>query len=107
MNHSVVKNAASAKQVKKAKSAEKRNETEAIDDLRFILKTHQGRNVLWKIMTDCKVFNHIWEPSAKIHYNAGQQALGQKLMADIVEAGEEYLFLMMKENYKGKGDLSA
>lgn len=97
----LVKNAASEKQVRKAKSEEKRLRSEYIDDLEYILKTPQGRNVVWKILEDCSVFGSIWEPSAKIHYNAGKQDFGHNLLASVVEAGEKYLFQMMKENYKG------
>ena len=96
-----VKNAADPKQVKKAKSKEDRKRFEELRDLRAVLETEEGRRVLWRFLEECKVFGSVWHPSAQIHYNAGRQDFGHYIMSEIVDAGEEYLFTLMKENKKG------
>lgn len=97
---SLVKNAASEKQVKSAEKKEQLKEDQEIHDLKFVLETAQGRRVFWRLMEQCKVFSSVWEGSAKIHYNAGQQDVGHFIMSEIVRADEKYLFEMMKENKK-------
>lgn len=100
MEKSLVKNAASEKQVNKAKEKELTFRERELNDLRKLLEHPYGRRVMWRLLEKCRVFGSIWEPSAKIHYNSGQQDLGHFLMAEIVEADEKYLFEMMKENKK-------
>lgn len=100
-NRSAVKNAADKKQVKKAKVTEDMIRDKQLNDVRVVLNTPHGRRLLWRIMEKCKTFGSVWEPSAKIHYNAGQQDLGHFLLSEVTEADEELLFQMMKENKKG------
>ena len=97
---SLVKNAASEKQVKNAEKKEVVKEEQEILDLKHVLESPHGRRVMWRLMEHCKVFNTVWEPSAKIHYNSGQQDVGHFIMTEIVRADEKYLFEMMKENKK-------
>lgn len=104
MGKSLVKNAASTKQVGDAKKKEKSLRDSQQNDLRVVLNSDSGRRVLWRIMSECGTFNSIWHPSAAIHYNSGKQDLGHWLMGEITETDEESLFKMMKENYK-KGEL--
>jgi len=100
MRRTLVKNAADEQQVKNAQSKQLTKRDLDLNDMRAVLNTAQGRRVLWRLMEECKVFNSIWETSAKIHYNSGKQDLGHFIMAEIVEADEKFLFDMMKENKK-------
>ena len=104
MDKPLVKNAASRNQVKKAVRKERDERAEQIADLKSVLRTAQGRRVMWRILTECKTFNSIWEQSAKIHYNAGRQDLGHWLMAEIVDTDENRLFEMMKEHKEKTGE---
>lgn len=97
---SLVKNAASERQVKKAEGVEQVKDEQEVSDLKIVLETPHGRRVMWRLMEYCKVFNTVWEPSAKIHYNSGQQDVGHFIMSEIIRADEKYLFEMMKENKK-------
>jgi len=101
----LVKNASSEKQVKEAKSVEKTYRDVELEDLRKVLNTKAGRNVLWRILSKCKTFETIWHPSAAIHYNSGQQDIGHWLMSEIANTGPESLMVLMKENYK-EGELN-
>ena len=96
----LVKNAANEKQVKKAEKKEISTRDLELKDLKEVLETPSGRRVMWRVLEKCKVFETIWEASAKIHYNSGQQDVGHFIMAEIVDADERYLLEMMKENKK-------
>jgi hypothetical protein len=97
---SLVKNAASEKQVEKAEKIEISRREEEINDLVTVLNTASGRNVIWRFMQKCRTFGSVWEASAKIHYNSGQQDIGRYMMAEISEADPKLLFTMMQENNK-------
>ncbi len=93
-----VKNASDPKQVKSAGIKERDRRKQEILDLQFILSEQNGRRFLWRLLKHCKAFNSIWEQSAKIHYNAGQQDVAHFVMAEIVEADQDAFLKMMKEN---------
>lgn len=93
----LVKNAASEKQVKSAGHKERLKEKDEKKDLQALLNTIEGRSVFWRILTKCKVFESIWEGSARIHYKAGQQDLGHWLMDEIIKANPEAYLQMQKE----------
>lgn len=69
-----------------------------MSDLLSVLGTRQGRRVVWRLMSKCRVFSSVWENSARIHYNSGQQDIGHFLMAEVVEANPHKLIEMMKES---------
>ncbi len=98
MQEPLVKNAADEPQVKKAGDKMKLKEKIELDDLRFVLKNIEGRRVMWRLLEQCKVFETIWENSARIHYNAGKQDIGHYIMSEVVRANEDAFLLMMKEN---------
>jgi hypothetical protein len=98
MDKPLVQNAADPVQVAdagKKLSIQRRNE---LNDLRRVLETTEGRRVIWRILEKCGVYRSVWHPSAQIHFNCGQQDLGHWVQAEITNADQEYLFLMMKEN---------
>ncbi len=92
-----VGNAADEKQVKSAGHKERLRERERRTDLKAILDTVEGRRFLWGQLGKCKVYESIWESSAKIHYNAGKQDLGHELMDEIIRASPEAYLQMQKE----------
>ena len=97
---SAVKNAADATQVKKARKNVKLVEQQERLDLEWVLKTPQGRRVFWRMLSKAGIYHSIWEPSAKIHYNAGKQDYGLWLLAQLEQSSPDYTLLMMKENRK-------
>lgn len=98
MKRVAVKNAADPDQVNRAGSLDERRRERELNDLRFVLSTREGRRTIWRLMEQCKTYGSIFEASAKIYYNSGRQDVGHYLMAEIAEADEDALFLMMKEN---------
>lgn len=95
-------NAADEGQVSSAKGREKRLRERELNDMRHLLQTIQGRRFLWRFMGHCKVFESIWESSAKIHHNAGMQDVGHFVMAEICAANEDAFLQMMKESKQGE-----
>jgi hypothetical protein len=98
-----VKNAADAVQVKAAAEKELRGRERDMNDLRHVLNDVRGRRFVWKLLGHCRTFESIFEASAKIHYNSGRQDVGHYLLAEIGEANEEALFVMMRESQKENG----
>ncbi len=94
----LVKNAASKKQVEEAGGKERRMRERELNEMRMILSTPEGRSFIWRLMGRCKTFNSVWESSAKIHYNSGQQDIGFYLLAEIDQADPEMFFKMRNEN---------
>jgi hypothetical protein len=92
-----VKNATDTRQVHHAARKDKDRRKRDLAAWRAVLGTPEGRLVLWNMLEHCQVFTSIWHPSALIHHASGKQDVGHFLMAEITEADEDRLFLMMKE----------
>jgi hypothetical protein len=101
MEKAAVTNAADRTQVERAGKRVENERLQELNDIRTVLSTASGRRLLWRFMERCKTFSTVWEPSAKIHYNAGQQDVGHFIMAEIMEADANVFSKMMKE-HKGK-----
>lgn len=96
----LVSNAADAAEVREAEKKQQLKISQTHRDLQAVLRTSEGRRVFWRLLERARVFESVWENSARIHYNAGRQDFGHEIMADIVEAGEKFFFDMMVENRK-------
>lgn len=101
MDDSFVKNAADPKQVKAAEKRQK-NITEQYElDLKSMLGSKSGRNVLWHLLCKCRVFETVRSggnsPEA-VYANIGLQDFGHYIMAEIVRIDESALFQMMQDN---------
>lgn len=97
MHKPLVNNAADEEQLKEAKISLKLTRDTELNDLRFILSHTQGRRFFYRLLEQCKVFNSVWEASAKIHYNSGRQDVGHFIQAEIVEADQDAYFKMLTE----------
>lgn len=100
MNKPLVTDAADKKQIKNAEQKEKLSRDQELSDLAIVGATKEGRRFLWRLLEKCKVFESVWENSARIHFNAGQQDLGHFVMSEITECDQKILFQMMTENKK-------
>lgn len=98
----LVNNAADEVELHKAGETEKRRKFLEQDDMQAILKTPQGRRVLWRFISHCKVFESIYHSSSIIHYNAGKQDVGHYILSEITNADESALLKMMQES---KGEM--
>lgn len=102
MSKPYVTDAGSEKQYKEAREKEMTEAERERRDLAVVCSTPEGRRYLWRLMARAGTFESVWENSAKIHYNAGQQDFGRSIMADVLDAGEQFYFDMMVEHRKDK-----
>lgn len=93
-------NISTKENVKKVKKEATNARRQEIADIKTVLSSKSGRRLYWRLIEYCKVFETIWEPSARIHYNSGVQDVGHFLLSELVDADENLLFKMMKENKK-------
>jgi hypothetical protein len=98
----LVTNASDEQQVSAASKKVKFTREQELLDIKAVMNTFEGQRFIWRILSKCKAFGSVWEASAKIHYNSGMQDIGHFLMAEIVEADEQALFKIMKQNLKGE-----
>lgn len=101
-DRALVKNAADEQQVKEAGKRQMSVRDRELSDVAVVMSTPQGRRFMWRLMGHCKTYQSIWESSAKIHYNAGQQDIGHFLMSEILSSSEDTYQLMVKESNKEK-----
>ncbi len=57
-------------------------------DLQTVLKTPQGRRVLWRLLQACRVHQHSFVPgdSTATAFHCGQQSIGLFLLSEIEDA---------------------
>lgn len=98
----LVKNASSEAQVKRAENKEKLLRERELEDLNYVMSSQQGRRLMWRLLGHCKVFESVFETSAKIHYNSGKQDVGHYIMSEIISAGSDLFLKMQNEAIKQK-----
>jgi hypothetical protein len=91
------RNAANEKQVRYADRKTTEREARFHDSLAAVLETREGRIVIWELLTRAGIYRSIWDPSARIHYNAGRQDYGHELLEAAIEAHEDGYLLMERE----------
>jgi hypothetical protein len=92
-------NLANQAEVKKAQLKDKERRRQELNDIRTVLSNASGRRLIWRLMDKCKTFNSVYSAADNmIFYNSGQQDLGHFIMSEIVQADENLLIKMMKDN---------
>lgn len=105
MSRALTGNAADPRQVEFARRKERRRAAGFHDALRVVLGAPEGRVVLWTLLERAGVFRSVWDPSARIHYNAGRQDYGHELLALLVDVDEDGYLLMEREaRQRARGD---
>jgi hypothetical protein len=103
-----VKNAGDEAQVKKAEERELVNRDTELNDIISVLSTPQGRRFIWRIMGWCGCDETPKREDDALTYMAiGSGDVGRWLKSEVVEAGEDLLFQMMRENLEKRGDKNA
>lgn len=92
-----VRNAADEDQIKEAKKKAGLERRQELSDLREVLALAGGRRLIWRYLSMCGVYRLSYALNAGIYFAEGQRDIGLKLMADIMEANDEALILMMRE----------
>ena len=70
-----------------------------IEDLKSILLTKQGRNVLWQMLEQANVFGMSYTGEVNsTFFNEGARSAGNRLLVQIQQASPESFLLMQKEH---------
>ena len=81
----LVKNAADESQVRQAEVNMKLLDEKNFNDLKFILDSDQGRRFMWRVLSECGVFQTSFRTSSEIYYLEGRRSIGLKLLAEIMD----------------------
>lgn len=84
-NKPLVKNAADESQVRQAEIKMKLLDDKNFNDLKFILDSEQGRRFMWRVLSECGVFQTSFRTSSEIYYLEGRRSIGLKLLAEIMD----------------------
>ena len=102
----LVKNAASEKQVKKARESEDKNLENEEKDLLKILSLPEGRRFAWRILGHCGLYRSPYAHSgSEQNKNIGMGEVGRWFLAEIVQADPVVWLKIQEENLK-KGELN-
>lgn len=72
-----------------------------LNDIRTVLSNASGKRLIWRLLETCNTFNSVFSKElSTMSFNAGQQDIGHFLMAEIVNADENLLLKLMKDNKK-------
>jgi hypothetical protein len=96
-NKTLVGNAADRAQITLAERVEAKRDERLLACLQVLLAQAEGRLVLWELLADTGMFRSIWDPSAKIHYNAGRQDFGHYLYDLYTQAAPDLYVVMEQE----------
>lgn len=95
---SLVQNAADKKQVEHAGRKEKRQRERDLDHIRAVLKTYDGRAVLWGFISYCGIYREPVDPRGDNQQRLiGMQRVGLYMIAEIEEASEDAYEMMKRE----------
>ena len=92
-----VLNAADRDQVRRAGRKDRDRAARVATDAAAVLASTHGRRFCWDLLERAGVYRSIWDPTARIHYNAGRQDFGHELMALLVSAQPDLYLLMEQE----------
>lgn len=91
------RNARDKAQLDRAEEAQKQAAKQRRDDLIFIMADPRGRRFIWDQLEFTEVFSVGWDPSAKIHFNAGKRNVGLRLFQELHQVCPDLYLLMAKE----------
>ena len=99
MDRPLVKNAADARDVKRARQHDKWALERERTDLAHVLETPQGRRFLWKLLSDCGVFKLSFQygDAQSTAFHEGSRRIGLALMVAIQELDPTLYHRMAKE----------
>jgi hypothetical protein len=88
------------------KAQEKKNENarkQELEDLRDILRTHQGVRFLRKLVSDGHVFHSSMTGNSQTFFNEGWRAFALKIIGDVMEASPNKLIeILIEKKDEGK-----
>lgn len=93
-----VRNASNKEHIERVETKQKIAEKQRIEDLVRLLAMPEFRRFIWRLLSRCKVNQSVFEQSARIYYNSGQQDIGHYVLGEVVEARPDAYIQMMEEH---------
>lgn len=94
-------NAANPGMVKNQERKSKDARKQAVEDIRLILSSVNGRRFFWRYLTECGVFKTSFTGNSEnTIFLEGQRNIGLMLMSDLNEADPKAYITMLNENQK-------
>lgn len=92
----LVKNTSDENEIREAKIRAKLQQDQFDNSLKAILATNEGQTVLWKILSDCRLFQSSFTGSSETFFLEGKRSVGLMLLADIMRIDPEAFIKMQK-----------
>jgi hypothetical protein len=80
-----VEDASNAAQVEKAETAERMRRKQELNDLRLTLSTIEGRRVIWRILSECNIFDNSMLHRDAMYWEGGKKAIGTWLYGEVTQ----------------------
>lgn len=94
----LTRNAADKEAVKLATRVEKDKAKRFGDVMRAVLKTAEGRELIWILLRGTGIYDSVFHRDAGVMaFNAGRQNWGQQLLADILDIDSDGYLVMERE----------
>lgn len=72
--------------------------------LRYVLAERRGRDWLWALLEDCRIFESSFTGDPTTFFHEGTRNVGLKLLTAIAETAPEALVTLMTENRSDERD---
>lgn len=95
-----VKNTANESEVRAAEVKQKLAQETFDNALKQVLHTDSGKTVIWKILSDCRLFQTNFTGSSETFFLEGKRAVGLNLLADIMRIDPESFIKMQIQKNK-------
>ena len=92
----LIKNTSDENEIREAKIKAKLQQDQFDNSLKAILATSEGQTVLWKILSDCRLFQSSFTGSSETFFLEGKRSVGLMLLADIMRIDPEAFIKMQK-----------
>lgn len=86
------------KQVRKRKTKAQLAREREVEELRVLLKTKPGRDLLWRVLSQCKIYTFDFLPDGnQLYFDHGKRSIGGWLLQEVFTADAGAYTLMQSE----------
>ena len=83
-----VYNAGDEESVKEKKTKTQLRKEQEVEELKQVLSTKVGRNVLWRVLAKCGIFEGTFTGNSNTFFKEGRRSVGIEILADICKAND-------------------
>lgn len=95
-----VKNTSNESEIRQAEVKQKIAQENYDNHLRQILSSEAGKAVIWKILSDCRIFQTSFTGSSETFFLEGKRSIGLSILADIMRVDPESFIKMQQQKNK-------